>query len=61
MACFRLLPHMSVDGCSELQTAGRSGLPNKRQRPSRSSCTQGTPAGFAVATLRDATEGWAFI
>ena len=46
IACSRLLPHMSVAGCSEPHTAGRSGWPNKRQRNSASSCTQATPAGL---------------
>lgn len=46
MACSRLLPHMSTLGCSEVQTAGRSARPKRRQRSSRSSCTQRTPAGL---------------
>ena len=46
MACSRLLPHISAEGCRPAQTAGRSGLPNKRQRRCSSSCTQGTPAGL---------------
>src|SRR5690606_15890311 len=42
----RLLPHISSQGCSEAQTAGRSGLPNSLQRSASSSCTQRTPAGL---------------
>jgi hypothetical protein len=37
---------MSAAGCSPPQNAGRSGLPNTRQRLSSSSCTQRTPAGL---------------
>lgn len=37
---------MARCGCSEAQTAGRSGRPNSRQRSEASSCTQRTPAGF---------------
>jgi hypothetical protein len=39
-------PHICVDGCRLPQTAGRSGFPKIRQRPSSSSCMQGTPAGL---------------
>jgi hypothetical protein len=46
MACSRELPHMAASGMSEVQTMGRSGRPNKRQRRASSSCTQGTPAGL---------------
>ena len=35
-----------MDGRRDTQNAGRSGLPNKRQRRSESSCTQATPAGL---------------
>ena len=42
----RSFPHISIDGRSEVQNAGRSGLPNSLQRSCSSSCTQGTPAGF---------------
>ena len=42
----RSLPHISIDGRSEAQNAGRSGFPNSRQRNCPSSCTQGTPAGL---------------
>ena len=45
-ACSRLSPHISPDGCKPPQNAGRSGLPNKAQRRSLVSCTQGTPAGL---------------
>ncbi len=37
---------MSGPGFSVPQNAGRSGLPNSRQRNAASSCTQGTPAGL---------------
>lgn len=46
MASPRLPPHISAVGRSEAQNAGRSGLPNNRQRSAASSCTQGTPAGL---------------
>jgi len=39
-------PHISFDGRSPPQKAGRSGRPKMRQRISSSSCTQGTPAGL---------------
>ena len=42
----RSFPHISIDGRSEAQNAGRSGFPNSLQRKSASSCTQGTPAGL---------------
>ena len=37
---------MSAWGCSEEQTDGRSGRPNRRQRSPSSNCTQRTPAGL---------------
>jgi hypothetical protein len=46
IACSRVSPHISADGCSVPQTAGRSGLPNNAQRSSGSNCTQRTPAGL---------------
>lgn len=46
MACSRLAPHICGPGRSEAQNAGRSGLPNRRQRSAASSCTQATPAGL---------------
>lgn len=46
MACSRLLPHMSSDGCKPPQKAGRCGWPKILQRLSSASCTQRTPAGF---------------
>lgn len=46
MAWCVLLPHISIVGFSELQTLGRSGRPNRRQRFSGSSCTQRSPAGL---------------
>lgn len=48
MACSRLLPHISSEGCSEPQTAGRSGRPNKVQRKSASRQGQGIPAGLPL-------------
>lgn len=42
------MPHISSDGRSEAQNAGRSGLPNNLQRSASSSCTQGTPAGLPL-------------
>ncbi len=48
MACSRLAPHISADGCKPRQNAGRSGLPKMRQRSSLPSCTQRTPAGFPL-------------
>jgi len=49
IAWLRLAPHISGDGRSELQTAGRDGCPNSLQRRCASSCTQGTPAGLPPA------------
>jgi len=49
IAWLRLAPHISGDGRSELQTAGRDGSPNSMQRCCASSCTQGTPAGLPPA------------
>ena len=46
IACSRVAPHISADGCNPPQKAGRSGLPKIRQRSSAPSCTQRTPAGF---------------
>ena len=45
-ASSRQLPHISGSGEKETQSAGRSGLPNRRQRNSASRFTQGIPAGF---------------
>jgi hypothetical protein len=39
-------PHMSTEGRSEAQTAGRSGRPKSLHRNASSSCGQGTPAGL---------------
>jgi hypothetical protein len=47
-ACSALALHISSDGLSPTQTAGRSGLPNNRQRLSVVSCTQRTPAGLPL-------------
>jgi hypothetical protein len=46
MACSRLLPHISADGCRPPQKAGRSGRPKIRQRLSSASWMQRTPAGL---------------
>jgi hypothetical protein len=48
-ACSREWPHISAAGRSEVQTAGRSGRPKRRQRSASSSCTHGTPAGLPSA------------
>lgn len=45
-AVFVLLPHISAEGSSWPQTAGRAGWPKMRQRLAWSSCTQRTPAGL---------------
>jgi hypothetical protein len=46
MASSRDAPHISAEGCSPPQKAGRCGWPNTLQRNSSSSCTHGTPAGL---------------
>jgi hypothetical protein len=46
IASARETPHMSARGVKDEQTAGRSGAPNNRHRPSSVSCTHGTPAGL---------------
>ena len=46
IACSRLSPHMSRDGCKPPQKAGRSGRPKILQRLSSASWMQRTPAGF---------------
>lgn len=46
IACSRLVPHISTDGCRPPQNAGRSGLPKMRQRLLFPSWTHLTPAGF---------------
>ena len=46
IASSRQAPHISGEGCSEAQTAGRSGESNIRQRISLSRFTQGVPAGL---------------
>lgn len=46
MACSRSGPHISSDGCSPAQKAGRSGWPKILQRWRSSSCTQRAPAGL---------------
>ena len=45
-AASREVPHISSEGWSLPQTAGRSGRPNSMHRPSGASWTHGTPAGF---------------
>jgi hypothetical protein len=40
------MPHISGDGASEVQTAGRRGSPNNAQVSSVVNCTQRTPAGL---------------
>jgi hypothetical protein len=46
IACSRVVAHISVDGCSPEQHAGRSGRPKIMQRFAASSCTQRLPAGL---------------
>lgn len=46
MACSRESPHISSEGGSEPQTAGRSGWPKMAQRRSAVSWMQRTPAGL---------------
>jgi len=46
MASARDEPHMDSVGRKLTHTAGRSGFPNKAQRKSGNSCTQGIPAGL---------------
>jgi hypothetical protein len=46
IACSREFPHISLEGWSPEQKAGRSGLPNSAQRRAVVSCTHGTPAGL---------------
>jgi hypothetical protein len=46
IACGRLAPHISSEGCRPEQQAGRSGCPKMRQRMSASSCMHGTPAAL---------------
>jgi hypothetical protein len=48
IACSRLAPHISTDGRSPEQQAGRSGRPKIEQRFASSSCTQRTPAGLPL-------------
>jgi hypothetical protein len=45
-ASTRSKPHISIEGRSDAQNAGRSGSPNNRQRHRSSNCTQGIPAGL---------------
>jgi len=46
MACSRLSPHMSGEGCSDAHTAGRSGWPKMAQALSALSWMQRTPAAL---------------
>jgi hypothetical protein len=48
IACARLVPHISSDGCSPPQNAGRSGRPKMAQPLSVRSWTQRTPAGLPL-------------
>jgi hypothetical protein len=48
IASSRDAPHISCEGCSPAQKAGRCGWPNTLQHNSSSSCTQGTPAGLPL-------------
>ncbi len=45
-ASSRVAPHISCEGCSPPQKAGRSGLPKTAQALSAVSCAQRTPAGL---------------
>lgn len=45
-ASWREVPHISSEGDSPLQQAGRSGRPKRLHCNSAVSCTQGTPAGL---------------
>jgi hypothetical protein len=53
IAWLRVLPHISADGRSDTQTAGRAAWPNSRQRWSASSCGHGTPAALTPAADPD--------
>ncbi len=59
MASSREAPHISAEGCSPPQKAGRCGWPNTLQRSSSSSCTHGTPAGlpFGMPGRREVMDG----
>lgn len=46
IAVSRESPHISVEGCSPEQKAGRSACPKTLQPNSASRLTQGTPAGL---------------
>lgn len=48
MACSRVVPHISADGCRPAQTAGRSGRPKIRQPLSSLNWMQRMPAGLPV-------------
>jgi hypothetical protein len=56
IACSRLLPHISSDGASDAQTAGRSGWPNSAQRKVSSRCGQGWPAGLPRLLMEGAVQ-----
>ena len=55
----REVPHIPGSGRSEAQNAGRSGVPNSRQRRSSSNCTQGIPAGlpYGMPGMGEVIEG----
>lgn len=59
IASSRVVPHISSEGCSPPQNAGRSGVPNTLQRNSSSSCAHGTPAGlpFGIPGKGEVMEG----
>jgi hypothetical protein len=59
IASSREAPHIDASGRSDMQNAGRSGLPNSRQRYSSSSWTQGMPAGlpFGIPGIGEVIDG----
>jgi len=59
IACSLVVLHISGDGCSPAQNAGRSGRPKILQRFASSSCTQRTPAGLpsGMPGIGDLIEG----
>lgn len=58
-ACSREAPHISSEGLSPAQKAGRCGEPKTIQRNSSSNCTHGTPAGlpFGIPGRGEVMEG----
>ena len=59
MACSRLSPHISRDGCKPAHTAGRPGWPKILHAFSSSSWAQRTPAGlpFGIPGIGDEIDG----